>query len=143
MPGEDLDKVAYRLIEAEDYLGKDILIAGGGDSAVEAALALSRDGRNHVTLCYRGQVFDRVRERNRQQLEAAENSERLRILRKSNIMGIRTQAVLIDVDGAPAELPNDFVFILIGGESPEEFLRSTGVEIVEKSLANTLERTFA
>ncbi len=143
VPGEDLSKVAYRLIEAGDYVGKDILVAGGGDSAIEAALALSHDARNQVTLCYRGQVFERVRDRNRQQLEAAENSGRLRILRKSNIMGIRPHGVLIDVDGAPQELPNDFIFILIGGESPEDFLRSTGVEIVEKSLGNNLERTFA
>ncbi len=143
VPGEDLSKVAYRLIEAEDYLDKDILVAGGGDSAAEAALALSRDGRNRVTLCYRGQVFDRVRDRNRQQLEAAEKSGRLRILRNSNIMGIRPQGVLIDANGSPTALPNDYVFILIGGESPEAFLRSTGVEIVEKSLANSLERTFA
>ena len=143
VPGEELGKVAYRLIEAEDYEGKDILIAGGGDSAVEAALALSRDGRNRVTLCYRGQAFDRVRDRNRQQLEAAETSGRLHILRKSNIMGIRAHGVLIDVDGSLKELPNDYVFILIGGESPEDFLRSTGVEIVEKSLGNSLERTFA
>ncbi|MGH9704073.1 MAG: NAD(P)-binding domain-containing protein, partial [Candidatus Acidiferrales bacterium] len=143
VPGEDLSKVAYRLIEAEAYEGKDILVAGGGDSAVEAALALSRDGRNRVTLCYRGHAFDRVRERNRQQLEAAETSGRLQIFRKSNIMGIRAQGVLIDVDGSLKELANDYVFILIGGESPEDFLRGTGVEIVEKSLGNSLERTFA
>jgi thioredoxin reductase (NADPH) len=143
IPGEELGKVAYRLIEAETYEGKDILVAGGGDSAVEAAIALSRNGRNRVTLCYRGEAFERVRDRNRQQLEVAEKSGWVRILRKSNIVEIRPESVTVDVRGAPAEIPNHFVFILIGGESPEDFLRRTGIEIVEKSLAVDLERTFA
>ncbi len=58
-------------------------------------------------------------------------------------MSVSPQGVLIDVEGATQELPDDFAFILIGGESPEDFLRSTGVEIVEKSPGNNLERTFA
>lgn len=142
VPGEDLGKVTYRLIEAETYQGKDILIVGGGDSAAEAALGLSRDKRNRVTISYRGSTFQRVRDRNRQQLEAAEKEQRVQILRNSNIVEIRAGSVKVDVNGAPLELPNDFVFILIGGGSPEEFLSRTGVEIVEKSLSLSLERTF-
>jgi len=135
VPGEELGKVAYRLIEAEGYNDADILVVGGGDSAVEAALALSRSGKNRVTIAYRGDTFNRLRDRNREQLEAAEKDTRLTVLRKSNPLGIRPEGVLLECDGKLKELPNQYVFILIGGDSPEEFLQKTGVEIVEKELS--------
>jgi thioredoxin reductase/NAD-dependent dihydropyrimidine dehydrogenase PreA subunit len=135
VPGEDLGKVAYRLIEAEGYNDADILVVGGGDSAIEAALALSRSGRNRVTLAYRGEEFSRLRDRNREQFEAAERDGRLTVLRKTNLLGVKPEGVLLDCDGKVKELPNRYVFVLIGGTSPEEFLQKTGVEIVEKELS--------
>jgi thioredoxin reductase len=135
VPGEDLGKVAFRLIEAEGYSNSDILVVGGGDSAVEAALALSRGDRNRVTIAYRGGAFNRLRDRNREQLEAAEKGGHLTVLRKANLLGIRPDGVLLECDGKLTELPNHFVFILIGGASPEEFLQKAGVEIVEKELS--------
>jgi thioredoxin reductase (NADPH) len=143
VPGEDLGKVAYRLIEADTYEGKDVLVAGGGDSAVEAALALSRDNRNRVTLSYRGEVFQRLRDRNRQFLEESEKSGRVKVFRSSAIVEIQPHSVALDGKGVRTELPNDFVFILIGGESPEDFLRRTGVEIVEKSLSLDFEKVYS
>lgn len=132
VPGEELSKVAYRLIEAESYENKQILVVGGGDSAIEAALALSKAGRNQVTLSYRGRDFNRARERNRKMLEEAEASGRVKILRGSEVREIRPAAVVLQVEGKIVEIPNDYVFILIGGVSPEEFLRKMGIEIVEK-----------
>ena len=131
-PGEDSSKVAYRLIEAESYSGRNLLVVGGGDSAVEAALAVSKAARNRVTLSYRGAEFNRCRERNRHLLEQAESSAQLRVLRNSQVREILPEAVHLGVDRASVEVPNDYVFVLIGGQSPEEFLRKTGVEIVEK-----------
>jgi len=132
VPGEDLSKVSYRLIEAGDYQNKNLLVVGGGDSAIEAALALSRSGKNGVTLSYRGESFQRLRERNQQQLEQAEKEGRLSVLRSSHVREIQPAAVKATVGAKNVEILNDFVFILIGGESPEEFLRKSGVEIVEK-----------
>ena len=134
VPGEDLAKVSYRLIEADTYQQKDLLVVGGGDSAIEAALALSRSGANRVTLSYRGDDFQRARERNRKFLEEAEHSGRLSVRRKSNVVEIHPESVTLNCDGSPLSLPNHFTFPLIGGESPEAFLRKTGVEIVEKVL---------
>ncbi|HLK18661.1 MAG TPA: NAD(P)-binding domain-containing protein [Bryobacteraceae bacterium] len=133
--GEDLSKVAYRLIEAETYSDQDILIVGGGDSAVEAALAVAKGGRNRVTLSYRGDDFKRLRDRNHAQLAQAEADGRIRVLRKSQIHEIRPASVLLECEGQVSELANDFVFVLIGGESPDEFLRKTGIEIVEKAIS--------
>src|SRR2546423_264495 len=62
--GEDLPKVMYRLIEADHYINKRILVVGGGDSAVEAAMGLANQNGNQVTLSYRGDRFSRIKERN-------------------------------------------------------------------------------
>ncbi|HSE50332.1 MAG TPA: NAD(P)-binding domain-containing protein [Terriglobales bacterium] len=134
-PGEELPKVSYRLIEADSYDDLDALVVGGGDSAVEAALALSRSGKNRVTLCHRGDDFPRLRERNREKLEAARAEGRVQIFTGARVTSITAGQVHLDVRGRPLTLPNHLVFVLIGGESPEEFLRKTGIEIVEKSLS--------
>jgi len=132
VPGEDLGKVTYRLIEADTYENKDILVVGGGDSAVEAALALSKASRNRVTLSYRGTSFGRARERNRKMLHDAEQQGKVRILHGSNLAAVAPRHVRLAVEGGEIEIANDYVFILIGGESPEAFLRKIGIEIVEK-----------
>lgn len=135
VPGEDLAKVAYQLIEAENYEGKDILVVGGGDSALEAVIGLSKAGRNRVTLSYRGQVFERAKDRNRQLLDEAEKAGRVKTLRNSRVTEVCERAVKLDVSGVPAEIPNDYILVMIGGTPPEEFLRKAGIEIVEKSLS--------
>jgi putative YpdA family bacillithiol system oxidoreductase len=130
--GEELPKVSYRLIEADNYNDADILVVGGGDSAVEAALALSRSQKNRVTLSYRGDNFHRVRERNREQLSLAENEGRVRVVLRSALEQVRERDIVLKGPEGGIVLPNDFVIVLIGGETPEEFLQKTGVKIVEK-----------
>jgi thioredoxin reductase len=132
VPGEELSKVTYRLIEADTYEDKDILVVGGGDSAIEAALALSKASRNRVTLSYRGGNFDRARDRNRKMFEEAEKQGRVQVLRNSSVTRILPNCVQLNSGDRVYELPNHYVFLLIGGESPEGFLRKTGIEIVEK-----------
>ncbi|HLK48919.1 MAG TPA: NAD(P)-binding domain-containing protein [Bryobacteraceae bacterium] len=144
IPGEELSKVTYRLIEADSYQDKDILIVGGGDSAIEAALALSKAGRNRVTLSYRGTVFNRARDRNRNMVEDAEQQGRVKIIRESQVSRILPHCVQIASGNRAFELPNHYVFVLIGGESPEGFLRKIGIEIVEKILgAEEVHASFA
>jgi putative YpdA family bacillithiol system oxidoreductase len=135
VPGEDLAKVSYRLIEADSYQDKHLLVVGGGDSAIEAALALSRSGTNRVTLSYRGDSFQRARERNRQFLETALKSEKIQVRRRSEVVEIGPASVTLIAEGNKVELSNDYAIILIGGESPDDFLRRTGIEIVEKALS--------
>jgi len=134
VPGEELGKVAYRLIEAGDYQDKDILVVGGGDSAVEAALALSRGKRNRVTLAYRKDDFSRTRERNREALLEAERKDLLTILRSTVLTEIRQTSVNLKTKEGPLEIPNQYVFIMIGGEPPEKFLQQIGVELVRKAV---------
>jgi len=119
--GEDLPKVAYRLDDAQRYEDKDILIIGGGDSAIRAALALGYSGRNRVTLTYRGDHFQRGPTHNRQLVDRLEHEKKVRILRNATVAAITNDSVLVTVAGRPAEIPNDLVFILIDSESEQLF----------------------
>ncbi len=125
IPGEDLPKVAYQLDDAAKYSDNDILIIGGGESAIHAAVALSHAERNRVTLSYRGDHFQRGPGRNQQLIDTAEREKKIRILRKCAVAAITQDSVILDVDGNPAEIPNDKVFILLDGESSVEF-QTTG-----------------
>ena len=122
IPGEDLAKVAYKLDDAGKYTDTDILIVGGGDTAIHAAISLSHSGRNRVTLSYRGDQFQRAPERNRRLIETAEREKKLRILRHCSVAAITPDSVILDVNGKPAEIPNDHVFILLDSDATADFM---------------------
>jgi putative YpdA family bacillithiol system oxidoreductase len=127
VPGEELPKVMYRLIEADHYVNKKILIVGGGDSAVEAAMGLARQHGNQVTLSYRKGSFSRLKDRNVKRIEESVKSGQLTILFESVPVEIKELSVAIDVRGQRQELPNDFVWVFAGGEPPNDFLKKIGV----------------
>ena len=128
VPGEDkAHKVVYRLHTPKDYHDNDVLIVGGGNSAIEAALMLMDD--NRVTLSYRRDEFFRLKLDNRQALEAAIAEEKLTVLFQSNVKEIRDDAVDIEVQGEVRTLPNDNVLVLIGTLPPVDFLLDTGMEL--------------
>lgn len=137
VPGEDLSNVAYRLIDAESYQGCDILIVGGGDSAVEAALGLANQKGNRVTLSYRGKELTRIKERNRERLMEAASRRRVKIELESNVQAIeRDQVIISDRAAAQTRLPNDYVFIFAGGEPPYGLLKKLGVRFHESTGAS-------
>ena len=70
------------MIEADHYVNKKILVVGGGDSAVEAALGLANQPGNQVTVSYRQERFSRIRERNAKRIEEAMRSEKPIFFRK-------------------------------------------------------------
>jgi len=125
--GEDLPKVMYRLIEADHYINKRILVVGGGDSAVEAAMGLAHQIGNKVTLSYRQSQFSRIKERNSQRVSEAMKSGKIEVLFNSNPIEFKEEAVIIDVEGQQREIPNDFVWIFAGGTPPNDFLKKVGV----------------
>ncbi len=125
--GEDLPKVMYRLIEADHYEHKNLLVVGGGDSAVEAAMGLAHQVGNAVTLSYRQSSFSRIKERNAQRLEQAVRKGKLTVLFNSNPVEFTPDAVILDVNGAPQKIPNDYAWIFAGGEAPTAFLKKIGV----------------
>jgi thioredoxin reductase (NADPH) len=126
--GEELGKVMYRLIEADHYINKKILVVGGGDSAVEAAMGLARQTGNTVTVSYRQDRFSRIKERNTQHMEESIRTGKIRVLFNSSPVEFKSGSVLIDVQGAVQEIPNDFVWIFAGGTPPNAFLKKVGIQ---------------
>ena len=125
--GEDLPKVMYRLIEADHYINKKILVIGGGDSAVEAAMGLANQAGNQVTLSYRSERFSRIKERNAKRIEDCGRSGKVKVLFNSNPVEFKPESVVLDVAGSSQEIPNDFVWIFAGGNPPNAFLKKIGV----------------
>ena len=125
--GEDLPKVMYRLIEADHYVHKKILVVGGGDSAVEAAMGLAHQVGNTVTLSYRQAAFGRIKERNARRLEEFVRKGKLKIIFNSNPVEFTFDAVMLETKGSIQKLPNDYVWIFAGGEPPTAFLKKIGI----------------
>jgi thioredoxin reductase (NADPH) len=125
--GEELAKVMYRLIEADHYINKKILVVGGGDSAVEAAMGLAHQVGNVVTLCYRGEQFSRIKERNVKRMEECIRTGKVKALFETNPVEFKEDSVTLDVKGVRQEIPNDFVWIFAGGNPPNDFLKKIGV----------------
>ncbi len=130
LPGEDQPKVAYQLIDAKGYHHKHVLIVGGGDSAIEAAIGLASQTGNTITISYRREAFVRLKEKNEQRINELINSKKINVMFNSNVEAIKPQSIsLILEDRTKSEIPNDFVFIFAGGELPTELLKKAGVRM--------------
>ena len=131
VPGEDLPKVVYRLLDAEQYRGQRVLVVGGGDSALEAAASVAEAG-GRVTLSYRGDAFTRAKPRNRERIVAAERTGQLQVLLNSRVERIENERVLLHKQDGHLILPNDAVIVSAGGILPSEFLRRVGIHVETK-----------
>ncbi|MBK8978493.1 MAG: NAD(P)-binding domain-containing protein [Planctomycetes bacterium] len=127
VPGEELPNVTYALLDARDHAGRRALVVGGGDSAVETALALAGQAGATVTLSYRSEHFHRIRARNEQGLREAVAAGRLCVLAPSRVVAIAPDHVELDVGGALRRLPNDEVVVQAGGVAPLKLLQEAGV----------------
>ncbi len=132
VPGEELPKVVYRLIDPEQYTGQRVLVVGGGDSALEAAASIAEQPQAKVALSYRGDAFGRAKPRNRERVEAARTAGRLNLVLESQVKRIAPDSVTLVQKGRELELPNDAVIVSAGGVLPSDFLRSIGVAIETK-----------
>jgi thioredoxin reductase len=126
------EKVAYRLLEPEGISGKDIIVVGGGDSAIESALLLADE--NHVILSYRNEVFNRLKPKNSIALNTAMEAGKLEVRLNTNLISIEDDSITLSV-GKEVEnlkLRNDLVYIFAGGELPTQFLEKAGIKIEKK-----------
>jgi thioredoxin reductase len=127
VPGEERAKVMYKLVDAESYRGQRILVVGGGDSAVEAVIGLSRQRGNTVTLSYRRDKLVRIKQKNEERIGELFNKGQVRPLFGSEVKEVLEDRVRLQVGGEAVELGNDFVFVFAGGEPPFALLRQIGV----------------
>ena len=130
--GEDTEKVAYRLLEPEEIKNKNILVVGGGDSAIESALLLA--DANKVTLSYRSDSFSRLKVRNAENIEEAIKNKKVTVLFSSKIVAIDTDTVSYTMKDSTdvLKMKNDLVYIFAGGELPTQFLKKIGIDVTTK-----------
>jgi thioredoxin reductase/Pyruvate/2-oxoacid:ferredoxin oxidoreductase delta subunit len=127
VPGEESPKVVYRLIDPAQYDGQAVLVVGGGDSALEAALALAERPGTEVTLSYRSAAFARVKQKNRAALEQAQRERRVRVELESTVEAIEPERVRLKTPAGVATLPNQAVIVCAGGLLPTALLQQIGI----------------
>jgi thioredoxin reductase (NADPH) len=132
VPGEDLPNVVYRLVDAEQYRGKSVVVVGGGDSALEAAVSIAQQPGTSVTLSYRGGAFARCKPQNRDAIQKYSDDGRISVLLSSTIESIAPQSIRILHGNQSMQLKNDIVIICAGGIVPSGFLKSIGIDIETK-----------
>jgi putative YpdA family bacillithiol system oxidoreductase len=125
--GEDQSKVMYKLMDAGAYQNEHLLVVGGGDSAVEAAIGLARQKGNTVTISYRKDKFFRIKRRNEEHLDEMLLRGNINVLLNSHVLAFNPKSVSMEVQGVKQEIPNDYVFIFAGGEPPFELLKKIGI----------------
>jgi len=132
VPGEEQPKVVYRLVDPEQYRNQRVLVVGGGDSALEAALAIAEEPGTSVTISYRSEAFGRVKQKNRERLQQAEADGRIKVMLKSGVKEISPEGVTLVQEDETMELNNDAVIVCAGGILPTPFLKEIGILVETK-----------
>ena len=132
VPGEDLPKVVYQLIDPDQYAGQKVLIVGGGDSALEAALSIADAEGTEVSVSYRSDSFSRAKAKNRERIDEYASTSRIKLYLSSNVTSISEREVLLEHQGEAVKIANDAVIVNAGGILPTGFLKETGISVETK-----------
>jgi thioredoxin reductase/ferredoxin len=132
VPGEELPKVVYKLIEPGQYCDKRVLVVGGGDSALEAAASLAAEANARVTLAYRGNAIGRAKPRNRERLLNAVAAKKIDLWLETGVVAIAGDHVVLSRGSEEHRVPNDEIIVCAGGILPTEFLKRAGVQVSTK-----------
>jgi thioredoxin reductase/ferredoxin len=141
VPGENLPKIFSLLDDPDEFRGRAVLVVGGGDSAVEAALALSDAGAK-VMISYRGKGFNRAAPKNKQTIEAYAAEGRIKAKLGSQVLQFDPESVTLAMsDGSQKRYANDATFVLIGADPPIAWLEKMGVRFVERPHQHQMGKT--
>ncbi len=127
VPGESLSKVTYNLIDAQAFQGQSVLVVGGGDSAIEAALGLASQPGARVTLSYRKHAFFRIKARNEARVIEAIANGAIDVRFESEVESIELDTAVLATKDGPVRIANDHVIILAGGIPPFSLLEKCGI----------------
>ncbi len=132
VPGEEMSKVVYRVIDAAQHRNQHVLVVGGGDSALEAATSIAAEPGTTVTLSYRSGAFSRAKPKNRALVEEMEAGGRIRVLFNSTVKAIAEGSVEIAIDQIVESISNDAIVVSAGGILPSAFLKTVGIHVETK-----------
>ena len=132
VPGEELSKVVYRVIDPAQHRNQHVLVVGGGDSALEAATTIAAEPGTTVTISYRSSAFSRAKPKNRELVEEMEAGGKLRVMLNSNVRSISNDSVEIVTDEIAEKIVNDAIVVSAGGILPSAFLRTIGINVETK-----------
>ncbi len=142
VPGEDLPKVFNRLFDPADAEGHDVLIVGGGDTALETAIAVAPFAKS-VTVSYRKASFSRPKQGNLEKFNRLVEDGKIKVLYETTVKEIKDNAViLLDKNRNEIEIPNSLAFVMIGTELPVDFFKRSGIKM-EGELETTRKLMFA
>ena len=130
--GEELNKVKNSLVDPDEWTGKNVLVVGGSDSAVEVVLALCN--RNKVWFSSRGARLEGIKPKNLKLIETAIADGRCIPLFATAVAEVTADSASVThkADERKETIPNDVVFALIGGNPPTKWLQSIGVQYVDR-----------
>lgn len=130
--GEEQSKVVYRLTDAEQYEDEDVLIVGGGDSALEAACSIAELGRCRVSISYRSDTFSRAKAKNRARIDKLVASNELQLFMSSQVNNISKDNVQLTIHHEIKTIANSVIIVCAGGVLPTPFLKKTGIMVATK-----------
>lgn len=125
--GESLPKVMYALTDAQSYNNQHLLVVGGGDSAVEAAVGLAKQAGNTVSISYRKSSFFRVKKKNEIAVQKLIAAKKITPLFESQVREVLPKSVRLTTPSGDIDIPNDYVIVQIGGIPPFEMLKEMGI----------------
>ena len=129
VPGENLEKVFNRLIDPQDAKNEDVLVVGGGDSAIETAIAVAEYAKS-VTLSYRKPTFSRPKEGNIEKVNQLVSREKIKLMLETKVKEITSdKVILIDKDKKEITIDNSMIFVMIGKQLPFDFFKKINVKI--------------
>ncbi len=132
VPGEELPKVVYSLIDPEQYVEQKVLIVGGGDSSLEAALSIADAGGTEVSISYRSDSFSRAKAKNRERIDNYAAASRIKLYLSSNVTSITANEVELEQKGQAIKIANEAIIINAGGILPTGFLKDIGISVETK-----------
>ena len=128
IPGEELEKVQYALKDPDEFAGRKVLIVGGGDSAVEGAIACAYSGAE-VTIAYRQDAFHRAKSKNRDRISKLITAGKIRAEFGAVPTEIQEDKAILSKGAERIEIDNDDTLVFIGTKLPLGFLKRIGVRM--------------